>query len=152
MPSEKNHRKVGRNLIRPDALEKVTGKAIYTDDLTFSNMLFAHVKRAEVPHAILRGVDISQAQAFPGVLAVLTAKDLPGARNHGLVSPDWPILVGVGERIRYVGDAVAILAAESEDIANQALELIKIEIEQQSVVTGPVEASQPASTHPARAG
>jgi CO/xanthine dehydrogenase Mo-binding subunit/aerobic-type carbon monoxide dehydrogenase small subunit (CoxS/CutS family) len=143
MPSEKNVRKVGRNLIRPDALQKVTGKAIYTGDLTFSNMVFARVRRAEIPQAILRGVDISQAQAFPGVLAVLTAKDLPGARNHGLVSPDWPILVEIGERIRYVGDAVAILAAESEDIANQGLDLIKIEIEPQLAVMGPVEARQP---------
>jgi CO/xanthine dehydrogenase Mo-binding subunit/aerobic-type carbon monoxide dehydrogenase small subunit (CoxS/CutS family) len=142
MPSEKKQRKVGSNLIRPDALQKVTGKAIYTDDLTFKDMLFARVRRAEVPHAILRGVDISQAQAFPGVLAVLTAKDLPGARNHGLVSPDWPIMVGIGERIRYVGDAVAIVAADTNEIATKALELITLDLEPQLVIIDPFEALQ----------
>jgi CO/xanthine dehydrogenase Mo-binding subunit/aerobic-type carbon monoxide dehydrogenase small subunit (CoxS/CutS family) len=146
MPVEKNHHKVGRNLIRPDAFQKVTGKAIYTDDLIFKDMLFARVRRSEVPHAILRHVDVSLALGLPGVIAVITANDLPGERNHGLVSPDWPILVGTGERIRYVGDAVAILAAESEDIANEALKLIRIEIEPQLVITGPVEARQPQAS------
>ncbi len=139
----KPQKNIGKNLIRPDALQKVTGKAIYTDDLTFKNMLFARVKRAGVPHAILRQVDVSQARSLPGVKAVLTAQDLPGERNHGLVSADWPILVGIGERIRYVGDAVAILAAESEDIANKAVELIRIEIEPLPVVAGPMEARLP---------
>ncbi len=143
LASSETRQKIGSNLIRPDALQKVTGEAIYTDDLTFENMLFARVKRAGVPHAFLRKLDVSQARAFPGVHAVITAQDLPGARNHGLVSDDWPILVGIGERIRYVGDAVAILAAESEEIANKALELIRIAIEPLPVVPGPVEARQP---------
>ena len=76
---------IGKSQIRPDAVEKVTGDAIYTDDLEFDNMLFAHVRRAGVPHAILKSLDISKAKALPGVVAVLTADDIPAEHNHGLV-------------------------------------------------------------------
>jgi CO/xanthine dehydrogenase Mo-binding subunit/aerobic-type carbon monoxide dehydrogenase small subunit (CoxS/CutS family) len=143
--SAEKHREVGRIQVRPDALRKVTGEAKYTDDLKFPDMLYACVKRAEVPHAILRQIDVSQAQALPGVRAVLTAENLPGERFHGLVTLDWPILVGVGERIRYVGDAVAILAAESQDIASKALDLITIDFEPQRVVKTPLEALLPGA-------
>ena len=70
------------------------------------------------------------------MVAVLTAADLPAERNHGLVIPDWPILVGVGERVRYVGDAIAIVAAETRQIASQALDLIEVEFDLQPVVIG----------------
>jgi CO/xanthine dehydrogenase Mo-binding subunit/aerobic-type carbon monoxide dehydrogenase small subunit (CoxS/CutS family) len=140
--SEVKHRQVGKILIRPDALQKVTGEAKYTDDLCFDDMLYARVKRAEVPHAILRGIEVSQARALPGVRAVLTAENLTAERDHGLVSSDWPILVGIGGRIRYVGDAVAIVAAESDEIATKALDLITIDFEPLMVVKGPLEARQ----------
>jgi CO/xanthine dehydrogenase Mo-binding subunit/aerobic-type carbon monoxide dehydrogenase small subunit (CoxS/CutS family) len=129
--------------VRPDALEKVTGLAKYTDDLIFESMLYARVKRAGVPHAILRHLDVSRARVLPGIRVVLTAEDLPAERNHGLVSPDWPILVGIGERIRYVGDALAILAADSQEIATRALDLITFDFEPQMVVKGPLEARRP---------
>jgi CO/xanthine dehydrogenase Mo-binding subunit/aerobic-type carbon monoxide dehydrogenase small subunit (CoxS/CutS family) len=135
-------REVGKPQIRPDAFQKVTGSAIYTDDVYFEHMLYGRVKRAGVPHAILRHLNVSQARVLPGVRVVLTAEQLPGARHHGLVSADWPILVAVGERIRYVGDALAIVAAETPEIAAKALDLITFEIEPQAVVTGPVEAKQ----------
>jgi CO/xanthine dehydrogenase Mo-binding subunit/aerobic-type carbon monoxide dehydrogenase small subunit (CoxS/CutS family) len=140
--SKEKHHQVGKIMTRPDALQKVTGEAKYTDDLSFDNMLYARVKRAEVPHAILRGIDFSQALALPGVHAVLTAENLTAARDHGLVSSDWPILVGIGDRIRYVGDAVAIVAADSDEIATKALDLITFEFEPQMVVKGPIEARQ----------
>ena len=136
-------KEVGRIHIRPDALEKVTGKAKYTDDLTFDNMLYARVKRAGVPHAILRHLDISRARSLPGIRAVLTAEDLPAEHNHGLVSSDWPILVGVGERIRYVGDALVTLAGDSQEIADNALDLITFDVEPQTLVSGPLEAHRP---------
>ncbi|NJD57783.1 MAG: 2Fe-2S iron-sulfur cluster binding domain-containing protein, partial [Anaerolineae bacterium] len=139
------NRQVGSVITRPDATQKVTGEAIYTDDLSFDNMLIARVKRAGIPHAILRGLEVHQARALPGVHKVLTAEDLPAARHHGLVSHDWPILVGKGERVRYVGDALAIIAAESYEIATQALELIKIDLEPQPVVAGAQDALQPSS-------
>jgi selenium-dependent xanthine dehydrogenase len=134
---------IGHNQVRPDAKEKVTGMAIYTDDLKFKDMLFASVKRAGVPHAFIRHLDVEKAKKLEGVSCVLTAKDIPGDQNHGLVIPDWPSIVGVGERIRYVGDAVAIVAAETQEIARQALDLIQVEFDKLRVVSDPVQAHQP---------
>lgn len=135
-----SHSIVGHTEIRPDAIEKVTGEAIYTDDLVFEGMLFARVRRAMVPHAFLKKLDITKAIALKGVSAVLTAKDIPGEHNHGLVIFDWPALVGIGERIRYVGDAIAIVAAETQEIADQAAGLIEAEFDLQPVISDPVQA------------
>lgn len=142
-PSSEPRQVVGRNVIRPDAVEKVTGRALYTDDLTFPGMLHAAVRRAEVPHAILRRLDVEAARQLPGVVAVLTAADIPGEKYHGLVVRDWPILVGVGERIRYVGDALAIVAAESREIALEAIRHIQVEVEERPVISDPVQARRP---------
>ncbi len=138
-----NRNAIGTAHPRPDAIQKVTGAAKYTDDLHFPGMVHARVKRAGIPHAILRHLDVNLAKALPGVFAVLTAEDLPAGRLHGLERLDWPILIGIGERVRYVGDAVAIVAAETRDIATQAMELIIAEYEFQPVVKGAVEARQP---------
>ena len=133
---------VGTSRIRPDAVDKVTGMARYTDDLHFEGMLQAGTRRAGVPHAIVRRIDVSNARKLPGVVAVLTADDIPGEHNHGLVIFDWPALVGVGERIRYVGDAVAIVAAETREQVLAALDLIEVEFDPQEVITNPVQARQ----------
>jgi selenium-dependent xanthine dehydrogenase len=133
---------VGRTHSRPDGVDKVTGQAVFTDDLVFEGMLFAKAKRAMVPHAILKSLDISQAQALEGVAAVLTAEDIPGEPKHGLVIFDWPAIIGVGERIRYVGDTIAIVAAETPEIAEHAAELIQAEYELLPVISNPVQALQ----------
>lgn len=134
---------IGTPQVRPDAVEKVNGKAIFTDDLFFEGMLHARVKRAGIPHGILTRLDVSRARALPGVAAVLTAADIPGEHYHGLVIPDWPTMVGVGERVRYVGDAVAIVAAESRRIATEALDLIEAEFEVHPPICDPVQAYSP---------
>jgi selenium-dependent xanthine dehydrogenase len=139
-PSSQEMRVIGTSVIRPDAVDKVTGNAIYTDDLQFEGMLFARVKRAGVPHAFLRSLDISKARDLPGVVAVLTAGDIPGQHNHGLVIPDWPTMVGMGERIRYEGDAIAILAAETQQIADAAVALIEMKVEPLPIISDPVQA------------
>src|SRR3990170_4591305 len=117
-PSVRAGKSVGTVSPRPDAVEKVIGTAIYTDDIQFDGMLHARVKRAMVPSATVTRLDVSRARALPGVAAVLTADDIPGEHVHGLVVADWPSLVGVGERIRTVGDSVAIVAAETRAIAS----------------------------------
>ena len=134
---------IGRLHARPDAVAKVTGSAIFTDDLHFPNMLEARAKRAGIPHGLLKRLDVSKARALAGVAVVLTADDIPGAHYHGLVVKDWPTLVGVGERVRYVGDSVAIVAAETKEIAAQALDLIEAEYEIHHVITNPVDALKP---------
>jgi len=136
------HQSVGHTHLRPDGVEKVIGTAIYTDDLVFDGMLYAKVKRAMIPHGFLKKLDIAKAKALKGVVAILTAEDIPGEHNHGLVIFDWPTIVGVGERVRYVGDAIAIVAAETQEIAEQASALIEAEFDLQPVITNPVQARQ----------
>lgn len=142
---DKKNRVIGQIQIRPDAVEKVTGAAIFTDDLKFDRMLFAAAKRAGVPHAILRHLNVNKARELPGVVSVLTALDIPGDHNHGLVIPDWPSIVGLGERIRYVGDTLAIVAAETQEVATAALDLIEYGLEELPVVSDPVQATDPAA-------
>jgi selenium-dependent xanthine dehydrogenase len=133
---------IGRIVPRPDARAKVDGSAIFADDLSFPHMLHGATLRAGVPHAVLTRLDTSKASALPGVRAVMTAKDIPGEHYHGLVIHDWPVMVDVGEKVRYVGDAVALVAADARSIAQAALELIETSYEPLEVVTDPVQARQ----------
>ena len=133
---------IGTTQLRPDAVAKVTGEAIFTDDLQFEGMLYARAKRAGIPHGFLKKLDVEKARALPGIVAVLTAADIPGDHYHGLVVNDWPAIVGVGERVRYVGDTVAIMAAETPEAAAQALDLIEAEFDLEEIIDNPVRARQ----------
>ncbi len=136
---------IGNLHIRPDSVEKVNGKAIYTDDIKFNGMLFAAVKRTLIPHGTLLSLNIDKALNLAGVEAVLTAKDIPGQANHGLVIHDWPSMIEIGGKVRYVGDSVAIVAAKTEEIARKALDLIEAEYEILDPITGPVQARKEES-------
>ncbi len=125
----------------PNALAKILGTARFTDDYDFPGMLFARTKRAQVPHARIRSIDVSAARELDGVHAVLTHEDVPGRNAHGVVSIDWPVLCG--RKVRYAGDAVAIVAADSSEIAAAALELIEVDYEELPVVSDPLSALQP---------
>jgi CO/xanthine dehydrogenase Mo-binding subunit len=115
---------VGESKPRIDAREKVTGTATYTDDLQFGNaLLHARIKRSPHPHALISKIDVTKAQALPGVKAVVTGKDFPG--HIGLYLQDRFIFCR--DRVRYVGDPVAGVAAISEEIAQKALDLIEVE-------------------------
>lgn len=141
---------IGTLQIRPDAVEKVTGEALFTDDLHFEGMLHARVKRAGIPHGIVLGIDITKARQIKGVEAILTAQDIPGEHNHGLVIPDWPTMVAVGERVRTQGDAIAIVAAVSREIASQAIDSIEVDYDLLPVISDAVLARHEdvAALHP----
>lgn len=126
---------ISRSVPPIDVMEKVTGHAKYTDDYVFPGMLFARTLRSPHPHARILSIDTEKAKALPGVHAVLTHKDVPGENLHGLVYRDWPVLCH--DVVRYVGDAVAIVAADTEDIASEALKLITVEYEPLPVVADP---------------
>jgi xanthine dehydrogenase molybdenum-binding subunit len=132
---------VGHSVVRPDAHDKVTGAPIFADDLYFEGMLYAKVLRSQYPHARILRVDASEARRLPGVLAVLTADDIPGERHHGLVVNDWPVLAY--DKARYVGDAVALVAAESREVAEKALTFIRVDYEPLPVVDSVVTALKP---------
>lgn len=117
---------IGKSVPRLDARDKVTGAARFADDLQFGpGLLYARIKRSPFPHAIIKSIDISKAQALPGVKAVVTGKDFPGF--IGLYLLDRHIFCR--DRVRYVGDPVAGVAAVSEEIAEKAVELIQVDYE-----------------------
>ena len=130
---------------RVDALDKVTGKAKYPGDFNFENQLYMKVVFANIPHAIVQSIDVSEAEALPGVVAVFTAKDVPN-NGYGLGGPDQPVLCGPGsnipfaDHVRFIGDQVALIIAESEDIAEKAKGLIKVDYKPLKVITSVDEA------------
>lgn len=132
---------ISRPVPRPDAAEKVTGKGAFADDLYVEGMLYAKAFRSAYPHARLKRVDISRAKALPGVAAVLTAADIPGRRDCGVHEIDWPVLCY--DKVRYVGDAIALVVSESEETAGLALGLIDVDYDHLPVITGPREAYRP---------
>ncbi|HFD39091.1 MAG TPA: 2Fe-2S iron-sulfur cluster binding domain-containing protein, partial [Anaerolineae bacterium] len=134
-------RVIGHSYPRPDAVDKVTGAAKFADDYAFPGMLHGAVLRAAYPHARILSIETGEAEALPGVHAVLTHKDVPGRNRHGLVYQDWPVLCD--DKVRYLGDAVAIVAADTPEIARQALEHIQVEYEPLPVVTSAEQAREP---------
>ncbi len=136
---------VGQPRPNPNALAKIRGTARFTDDYVFPGMLFARTKRANIPHARIVSIDASAARRLDGVHAVLTHEDVPGRNAHGVVSIDWPVLCG--RKVRYVGDAVAIVAADSQDIATAALDLIEVEYDELPIVADPISALRDDAPH-----
>lgn len=139
-PGGKAHDGVGTRLLRVDAAVKVRGEARFVDDLSEPGMLFGAVLRAAHPRARLLSLDVSAARALAGVAVVATWQDIPGNRLIGSVVADWPTMVAVGEITRCVGDAVAIVAAETAALAREALELIRADYE----ILDPVRSPQAA--------
>ena len=124
--SEKIPHPIGDSVPRVDAREKVIGSALFADDLQFGpGLLFARIKRSPHPHARIKRIDISKASTLPGVKAVVTGEDYPG--YIGLYLQDRHIFCR--DRVRYVGDPVAGVAAVDEEIAERALDLIEVEYE-----------------------
>jgi CO/xanthine dehydrogenase Mo-binding subunit len=128
----------GQSLPRTDALLKVTGRLKYGADYEQEGFLHGKILRSPHPHALIRSIRTEKAKALPGVAAVLTAKDVPGRNGFGAIIPDQPVICG--DKVRFVGDAVALVAAETERIAHQALELIEVEYESLPAVLDPREA------------
>jgi xanthine dehydrogenase molybdenum-binding subunit len=143
---------VGQPLPRPDAIAKVTGQALYTDDYLFEGMLHGATLRSDYPHARILAIDTSGALAQAGVRAVLTHADVPGEARHGLVEYDWPVFAGGPFPARYVGDPIALVVADTNEQAHAALKHVRVEYEVLPAVTDPVAARQPDAPvlHPDR--
>ena len=133
---------VGKSLIRLDVLEKVTGRAVYCDEIKLPRMLYAKVLRSPFPHARILRVDTSKAEQLAGLKVILTGSDIP-KRRYGVTVFDQPVLAL--DVVRYVGEPVAVVAAESVDAAEEAIKLIKVEYEDLPAIFDLEEAM---STHP----
>ena len=131
---------IGTSTPRVDGVEKVTGAAQYTSDVRLPGTLWGKTLRSPLPHARIVAIDTSRAAALPGVHAVLTGADL-GEATYGRRIVDVPVLArGV---VRCVGEQVAAVAADDEDVAKHALDLIDVEYEELPTVLDPVSAMSP---------
>src|SRR5438067_6935226 len=119
---------VGKSLIKPDAFSKVSGQTKFADDLALPRMIYGRLLRSPHPHARILRVDTARAKAHPGVLAVLSGDDLPIKFGILPVSQDEEALAG--EKVRYVGDPIAAVAATDEWVADEALELIEVQFQE----------------------
>ncbi len=118
---------VGSSVIRVDGVSKVIGEAKFGNDLAFPNMLYAKVLRSAHAHALIRDIDTHKAEAMEGVERIFTSKDIPGPNRCGTLPhvKDQPILAD--DKVRHFGDPVAMVVAETEEIAENALSLIEVE-------------------------
>lgn len=135
--SPENYRYVGRvNVPRKDAREIVTGKCTFLDDFSLPQLLIGRAKRSPHAHARIKSINVEKARALNGVAAVLTYKDIDQSWLMG-----WPPMKPIlGECVLYVGDPVALVAAETREIADEAIELIEVEYEVLPAVTSGIEA------------
>jgi CO/xanthine dehydrogenase Mo-binding subunit len=132
---------IGKPERRVDAWGKVTGRAKFAEDYSVGHQLWGKVLRSKYPHALIRAIDVTAAAKLAGVEAVLTAKDIPGSRVFGIVLKNQQILAE--DRVRYLGDGVALVAARTKEIAEQALALVRVDYDPLPVVSDPEEAMKP---------
>ncbi len=124
---EREFQVIGRRLRRTDGVAKSTGRAVYTDDISLPGMLHGKILRSPHPHARILSIDVSKALALEGVHAVVTGSDMP--ETYGILPwarDEYALCI---DKVRYVGDGVAAVAALDEETANQALDLIEVEYE-----------------------
>jgi len=142
--------KLGESITRIDARAKVTGDALYPGDINLPGQLWMKVLFARRPRARLKRLDVSKAQAAPGVIRVFTARDVP-VNEFGLGSKDAPVLVA--DEVRWVGEKIALVVAETEKQAEHARDLIEVEYEDLPPLTDPRDAMKPGApqVHPAYA-
>ncbi len=136
---------IGQSFPRIDARDKVTGEAPYSGDLSMKGMLFMKILFAERPHARVKSIQTGKAEAADGIVAVYTAKDVP-VNEYGLQIPDQPVFCGPGSSkpytdiVRFVGDQIAAVVAQSESAAEAAVRLIRVEYEDLPTLSDPIEA------------
>ncbi len=139
-------RGVGADVGRPDGVPKVQGRFAFSSDLWADDFLWGHTLRSPHASANIRGIDIGPALATAGVHAVLLADDVPGRLNYGLEHPDQPVLAD--GQVRYVGEPVAVVAADHPDVARRAAEAIVVNYEVTDPLTDPEAAPTAAPIHP----
>ncbi|MBQ3109497.1 MAG: molybdopterin-dependent oxidoreductase, partial [Clostridia bacterium] len=132
---------VGENLPRVDAKKKALGEMPYADDISPDWMLHVSAVRAKYPKAEVRAIHTEKAVALPGVFAVFTAEDVPCMARLGHLVKDWPVMVPVGEKTRFLGDAIALVAAVDKETLEKGKELVEVEYgPEEEGVFDPIEA------------
>ncbi len=118
--------RIAEDVFRIDAYAKTLGTGEYVDDMELPEMVFASAVRSAYPRAVVEDIDITDASSHPGVIQVITAADIPGHNKHGHIVKDWDVLIARGDTTRYVGDAIVLVVAATEEALEQAKALVKI--------------------------
>ncbi|WP_308754492.1 selenium-dependent xanthine dehydrogenase [uncultured Anaerotruncus sp.] len=137
--------RVGESLPRVDAPAKAVGDAEYVDDMRVEGLCYGSAVRSAYPRARVLSIDAEEARALPGVVALLTAADLPGKPRVGHLKKDYDVLIPVGGITHFLGDAVALVAAEDRETLERAKALVKVEYEELPGVFSPAEAMAPGA-------
>lgn len=145
IPELKQTGKVGERVCRVDAREKTLGTAKYVDDYEFEGMLYGKNVFSKYARAKVLSIDTSKALQMPGVVAVYTAKDIPGKRYIGHLAQDWPGMIDIGEETKCIGDTLAMVVAETKEQAVAAVKAVEVEYEELEPIRTPQEAAVPGA-------
>lgn len=142
--------KVGVAQPKYKALEAALGEKKFVDDLFVDGMLYGALKFSDYPKAKVLKIDASKAEVLDGVRKVITAKDIPGEHKVGLILQDWSVMIDEGETTHFIGDVIAGVVADTEEIAREAVSLIHVDYEVYEPVTDVFKAIDGARVHPER--
>jgi len=118
---------IGQSLPKYKGLETALGKRHFVNDMHIEGMLHAALRYSDHPRAKIIAINKFEAEQVPGVIRIFTAKDVPGNLKTGLIYPDWPLMIPCGSTSNYIGDVIAGVVAETEEIARKAAQLIQVE-------------------------
>ena len=129
VPAYPENWSLGERVPRIDVNEKVLGTGMFTDDVYMDDMLYGSAVRSEYPRARVLAIHTENAKALPGVVAILTADDVPGSNKVGHLVKDWDTMIAVGSITHYLGDAICLVVAEDQDTLEKAKTLVKVDYE-----------------------
>lgn len=142
--------KIGISQPKYQAYETAIGKRNFVDDIFLDGMLFAALKFSDFPKAKVLNINTEEALKVPGVHRIYTAADIPGEQKVGLILKDWPVMVNSGDTTNYIGDVIAGVVADSEEIARKAISLIEVQYEVYEPITDAFNAIKAERIHPER--
>lgn len=137
IPKEVFTGKVGERTFRPDAKDKISGKGKFAADIKVDGMVYGSALRSKYPRALVKNIDISKALLHPEVVKIILAEDIPGERVIGHLTYDWPALIAKGEITRYLGDSIALIAANTQEALADIKKLIEVEYEELPAMFSP---------------
>lgn len=145
IPKVKQAVKVGDRTFRVDAIPKTLGTAKYAEDYYFEGMLYGKNVFSKYARARIININTDKALTMPGVVAIYTAKDIPGERYIGHLAKDWPGMIAIGEETKYCGDTLAMVVAETREQAVAAVAAVEVECEELEPIRNPKEAAVPGA-------
>lgn len=129
--------RVARDVFRIDAVSKVLGTGEYTDDIEMDGMVYASAVRSKYPRAVVEDIRIQKAMEHPDAIAVILAEDVPGSNKSGHIVRDWDTLIAKGDRVRYVGDSVALVVSKRKETLDEIKELVEVKYTPEKPLTSP---------------